>query len=60
MAQNSMYTKNDFSQSMIFSINTKQTLFWWFVDLLNHLRTEVMTKPVKKGYDLTTYIKLGL
>ena len=33
--------------------------FGWFGDLLTHLRTELMTKSVKKISIFTTYIKPG-
>ena len=59
MAQNSMYTKNDCSEWLIFSNIMKYNLFWCVGDLFNHLRTEVMTKSVKKISEFNTYIELG-
>ena len=50
MAQKSVYTKYDRSQSFIFQINTKQTLFWWVGGLCNHLSTEVTTRSEKKRF----------
>ena len=60
MTQKSIYTKNHCSQWLIFSISTKQTLFQWVGDLLNHLRTQVTTKSVTKNSNFTRSIKLGI
>ena len=60
MTQKSIQTKNNCGQSLILSISTKQTFFQWVGDLLNFLRTQVMTKSVTNISNFTKYIKLGL
>ena len=59
MTHKSIHKNNHCSQSLILSISTKQNLFQWVEGLLNHLRTQVMTKSVTKISNFTTYIKLG-
>ena len=56
MTQKFMYINNDHSQWLIFSFSTKQTLFWWDGDLLNHSRTQVTTKSVTNINNFTRHI----